>query len=101
VSAGAASGRGATTGGAGGAGVGGASQSADQGSHTFAGADGHAGHLRTIADADESFEGEQSIDIDDIDLDELAVRLYDRLRSQLRRELLVDRERAGLLTDFR
>ncbi len=104
VSAGAATGRGAGTGGArgaGGAGVGGATHSADQGSHTFAGADGHAGHLRTIADADESFEGEQSIDIDDIDLDELAVRLYDRLRSQLRRELLVDRERAGLLTDFR
>ncbi|MDT4931372.1 MAG: hypothetical protein QOF92_4239 [Pseudonocardiales bacterium] len=37
----------------------------------------------------------------DIDLDELALRLYARLRSRLRRELLVDRERAGLLTDYR
>jgi len=34
-------------------------------------------------------------------MDDLAVRIYDRLRSRLRRELLVDRERAGLLTDFR
>src|SRR6476469_1629209 len=39
--------------------------------------------------------------MDDADLDELATRLYDRLRSRLRTELLVDRERAGLLTDFR
>ena len=39
--------------------------------------------------------------LDDVDLDELVVRIYDRLRSRLRRELLVDRERAGLLTDFR
>jgi hypothetical protein len=35
------------------------------------------------------------------ELDELAGRLYDRLRSRLRQELLLDRERAGLLTDFR
>jgi hypothetical protein len=33
------------------------------------------------------------------ELDELAVHLYDRLRSRLRRELLVDRERAGALSD--
>lgn len=39
--------------------------------------------------------------MDDAELDELATRLYDRLRSRLRTELLVDRERAGLLTDFR
>jgi hypothetical protein len=39
--------------------------------------------------------------LDNIDMDELAVRIYDRLRSRLRRELLIDRERAGLLTDFR
>ncbi|MDT4941000.1 MAG: hypothetical protein QOJ34_1089, partial [Pseudonocardiales bacterium] len=39
--------------------------------------------------------------MDDADLDELVLRIYDRLRSRLRRELLVDRERAGLLTDFR
>jgi hypothetical protein len=34
------------------------------------------------------------------DLDRLATRIYDRLRNQLRAELLVDRERGGLLTDF-
>jgi hypothetical protein len=42
-----------------------------------------------------------TVDINKIDLDELANRLYDRVRSKLRLELLVDRERAGLLTDFR
>ena len=42
-----------------------------------------------------------AVDINKIDLDELATRLYDRLRSRLRIELLVDRERAGMLTDFR
>ena len=39
--------------------------------------------------------------LDNIDVEALANRLYDRLRSQLRTELLVDRERAGLLADFR
>lgn len=34
-------------------------------------------------------------------LDDLATRLYGRLRSRLRTELLVDRERSGMLTDFR
>jgi hypothetical protein len=34
-------------------------------------------------------------------LDELAGRIYDRIRSRLRDELLVDRERAGLVTDVR
>jgi len=38
---------------------------------------------------------------DSHDLDRLAVRIYDRLRSQLRMELLVDRERGGLLSEFR
>jgi hypothetical protein len=32
-------------------------------------------------------------------LDDLAARLYDRLRGRLRAELLVDRERAGTLAD--
>lgn len=41
------------------------------------------------------------IDIHKIDLDELSTRLYDRLRSRLRLELLIDRERSGRLTDFR
>ncbi len=35
------------------------------------------------------------------DLDDLARRLYDRIRLRLTRELLVDRERAGALTDLR
>jgi hypothetical protein len=35
------------------------------------------------------------------ELDDLAHRLYDRLRSRLRLELLIDRERAGLITDLR
>jgi hypothetical protein len=48
-----------------------------------------------------SVTGRPQIDTDDLDLDELAGRLYDRLRSRLRMELLLDRERAGLLTDFR
>jgi hypothetical protein len=34
-------------------------------------------------------------------LDDLAGKLYQRLRSRLRLELIVDRERAGILTDFR
>ena len=37
----------------------------------------------------------------DRELDALAHQLYDRLRSRLRMELLVDRERAGLVTDLR
>ncbi|MFL6124652.1 DUF4157 domain-containing protein [Actinophytocola sp.] len=45
--------------------------------------------------------GGSAANMDDADLDELAARLYDRLRSRLRTELLVDRERAGMLTDFR
>ena len=42
-----------------------------------------------------------TVDVSRLDLDDLATRLYDRLRTRLRTELLVDRERAGLLTDFR
>jgi hypothetical protein len=34
-------------------------------------------------------------------IDELAGKLYDKIRSRLRNELLVDRERAGFLTDLR
>jgi hypothetical protein len=37
----------------------------------------------------------------DHDVDELASKLYDHIRSRLRAELLVDRERAGLVTDRR
>jgi len=45
--------------------------------------------------------GRPAIDPDDIDLEELTAKLYDRIRSKLRLELLLDRERAGLLSDFR
>ncbi|HEY9288994.1 MAG TPA: hypothetical protein VIT43_13335 [Candidatus Dormibacteraeota bacterium] len=38
---------------------------------------------------------------DHTDLDALATKLYDRIRVKLRHELLIDRERAGLLTDLR
>jgi len=37
----------------------------------------------------------------EVDLDDLARRVYGRVRTRLRTELLIDRERAGLLTDFR
>jgi hypothetical protein len=52
-------------------------------------------------DADSEGSGGSTLDLNNVDLDELAARLYDRLRSRLRLELLVDRERAGMLTDFR
>jgi hypothetical protein len=45
--------------------------------------------------------GRPMVDTDELDLDDLALRLYDRIRSRLRLELLLDRERAGLLSDFR
>jgi len=35
------------------------------------------------------------------ELDELARRLYDRIRGRLKAELHLDRERAGLVTDLR
>jgi hypothetical protein len=35
------------------------------------------------------------------EMDELARKLYDRIRGKLKTELLVDRERAGFLTDLR
>lgn len=44
---------------------------------------------------------DQPIEIERLDLEQLTARLYDRLRTRIRMELLIDRERAGLLTDFR
>ena len=35
------------------------------------------------------------------DMDELAGKLYDKIRTRLKSELLVDRERSGFLTDLR
>jgi hypothetical protein len=55
----------------------------------------HVAELAEVADR-------RHVDLDDpVELDELATRLYGRLRSKLRLELMVDRERAGLLADFR
>jgi hypothetical protein len=51
--------------------------------------------------AEEPYGRDRQLDLDAIDLDVLSARLYDRLRSKIRLELLIDRERAGLLTDFR
>lgn len=46
--------------------------------------------------------GQRPLDLDDpAGLDELATRIYPRLHRELRFELLVDRERCGLLSDFR
>jgi Domain of unknown function (DUF4157) len=39
--------------------------------------------------------------LDDQDLEDLASLLFDRLQTRLRRDLIVDRERSGFLTDFR
>jgi hypothetical protein len=45
---------------------------------------------------------QRPLDMDDpADLDELARRLYPKLHRELRLELLVDRERSGLLSDIR
>jgi len=45
--------------------------------------------------------GERPPDLDDpVSLDELSTKVYRRLRGLLRSELLVDRERAGLLADI-
>jgi hypothetical protein len=46
-------------------------------------------------------EDRNSIDLDHVDLVDLAGRIYPDIRSRLRHELLLDRERAGLLSDFR
>ncbi|HKN97130.1 MAG TPA: DUF4157 domain-containing protein [Pseudonocardiaceae bacterium] len=46
--------------------------------------------------------GKRTVDMNDSrSVNELAARLYQPLRGLLRGELIVDRERAGLLTDFR
>ncbi|HEV2779753.1 MAG TPA: DUF4157 domain-containing protein, partial [Actinophytocola sp.] len=67
---------------------------------------GHSGPSHTQADAERKAHGRtsqenQPFNLDQVDLDELSQRLYDRLRSKMRLELLVDRERSGRLTDFR
>ncbi len=65
------------------------------------GPDAHAG-LAELRNQVAGLAGQRAADLDDpVDLDELAAKLYRRLRTKLRLELIVDRERAGLLTDFR
>jgi hypothetical protein len=63
-----------------------------------------AAGLRAIGAADDQASvgsaGHEQLDIEHLDLEELATRIYGRLRRRLRAELLIDRERAGLLTDF-
>ena len=77
-----------------------ATSGAAGGSGTDTGARSATGTQQAAGQHGEHPDGEL-IDPDRMDLDELAVRIYDRLRTRLRRELLVDRERAGLLSDFR
>jgi hypothetical protein len=38
---------------------------------------------------------------DDLDMETVTAAIYDKVRSRLRQELLIDRERAGMLSDFR
>ena len=61
-----------------------------------AGVHGAAGHTSSAAQGTV-----ESIVGDPYSLDELANRLYPNIRTRLRQELLIDRERAGLLADFR
>jgi hypothetical protein len=60
------------------------------------------GELAELREQLTALADQRPVGLDDpIALDELAARLYQRLRSRLRLELIVDRERAGMLTDFR
>lgn len=76
-------------------------QKADAAGEQSAGAQGAAKSGAQGTTSGTSTTDESPIAVSRLDLDELSERLYDRLRSRLRMELLVDRERAGLLTDFR
>jgi hypothetical protein len=78
----------------------GSGQGSGQGAGQGGGAGSSSGHLHHDATVNSPRHGGLG-DTESTDFDELATRLYERLRSRLRRELLVDRERAGLLTDFR
>jgi hypothetical protein len=79
------------------------------GSTTAAAGEGTAGVARAgtgptshqSGDDNQAQSGKNEINPDDIDLDALARRLWERMRTHLRGELLVDRERSGKLTDFR
>lgn len=60
-----------------------------------------AAHADTAQATPAAHETVEHIVGDPYALDELATRLYPNIRSRLRQELLIDRERAGLLADFR
>ena len=54
--------------------------------------------MKSVADP-EGDARERLSEAPDDELEELADRLYDRIRTRFRSELLIDRERAGLLAD--
>ena len=55
--------------------------------------------VQTDASTPEQTERERLSEAPDDELEELADRLYDHIRARFRTELLIDRERAGLLAD--
>ena len=58
----------------------------------------HAARERAISGTDPT---DVVAHLDDQDLEDLATMLFDRLQTRLRRDLIIDRERSGFLTDFR
>jgi len=72
--------------------------------HAGAAGGAAAGHGAAAAGGHSAGAAHETVDHivgDPYALDELALRLYPNIRSRLRQELLIDRERAGLLADFR
>ncbi len=65
------------------------------------GAAGHGGEQHFQSGGGQGGVSGTRLQADDVDLTDIANALYDRLRTRLRYELLIDRERAGRLTDFR
>ena len=56
--------------------------------------------LSSVRDRLIELSGRRPLDLDDPgDIDEVAVRVYQKIHTRLRRELLVDRERAGRLSE--
>jgi Domain of unknown function (DUF4157) len=92
---------GAHPGAAGGPGAAGAGAHTDASHPSAAHADAaHPGAADAAHPSPAAHDTVESITGDPYALDELATRLYPNIRSRLRQELLIDRERAGLLADF-